>query len=202
MTRLRPDRKADSRQMQARRDECIDLVERIIAAWPLVQKQATEMVRGFPSSSLAGGGSGGSSESVVERALEQYDPAQDAQDALTEFDSLLYQLRFVAKRFTRLTVPAPLKPAGDAATECDRCHRLISGTVDSDPNRAGFCRECFQAWLELGRPDRGDFIHMPTCPECSSPVLKSQARSFADMSDAYFHEACHRRVHRRRKQAG
>lgn len=196
---MRAAERADERQMSEVRADLHDLVDRICDAWPLVQKHAREMTRGFPSSSLAGGG-GGSSDSAVERALEQWDPAQAAEDALTEFTEARSQLKLVAKRFARLTVPAPLKPAGDAVTECDRCRRLISGTVESDPNRSGFCSECFGEWVRLGRPERIDFVKWPTCVECGRVTPRFETLEMAGERVALHHrdeDTCYWRAYNR-----
>lgn len=206
MNRLRPDRIADERQMTDRIEDLIRLVYEARDYWPQVQRQAREMGRGFPSSSIAGYGGGGSDGSVVENSFDdngnlKWDPAESARDALTEWDAAYHQLKSVVKRMHHLVTPAPDK-RGVASDDCARCHRPISGTVSTDQNKAGFCSECFAKWVNIGRPERGDFQRMPDCAECEQPILRGEGRQFADLPDAHFHaSSCYYRVYRLRKGA-
>lgn len=213
--RLRPEKVADERQQSERRADMHRLVDELCDMLPQVQHQAREMGRGFPSSSIAGF-SGGGGGSVVENSFDdngnlKWDPAEAARDALTDSDAAFYSLKSVVKRFERLThgaekftapgVRAPVEVVPPSPDDCHRCRRVISGTASTDQNKSGFCSECFSVWVEMGRPDRGDFLRMPDCPECHKPVLKGEGRSFADMPTATFHgNTCYFRVYRQRQK--
>lgn len=216
MNRLRPDKIADERQMADRIADLERLIHEARGYWPQVQRQAREMGSGFPSSSIAGYGGGGGG-STVENALDdngnlKWDPAEVARDALTNWDSAYYSLKSVVKQMHRLVhgaerfvdvgQMAPVSVEPKSPDDCLRCHRVISGTVSTDQNKSGFCVDCFDKWVAIGRPERGDFQRMPDCAECHQPVVRGEGRQFADMPDAFFHSSsCYYRVYRQRRSA-
>lgn len=186
-------------------------------SWLQVQKQAKEMGGGFPSSSIADGSGSGTGGSVVERSLDdlgrlRVDPGQRARDALAEFAELRGLLRRVSRLFHR---ELPLdqcaikdcrahndSPKVDHTSTCDRCKRVIAGTGEGDPSTSGFCSSCFDSWVKLGRPDRGEFMRMPECCECGEPIPLNEVRRFADTPDRAVHgTSCYFRVRRQRKGA-
>ncbi|HUR24019.1 MAG TPA: hypothetical protein VMZ73_09135 [Acidimicrobiales bacterium] len=77
----RPEQRADDRQRASVRKEGHDAWDFACDVWAEAERQAQQMGRGFPSATLGDGGSGGSSDSQVERlSLEGYPKADEDAD--------------------------------------------------------------------------------------------------------------------------
>ena len=103
--RTSPERRLDDRQQQVVREELHDLVDRVIDALPIIQRQEREWGRGYPSSTTGGGG-GGDSSSTERAALAEHDPATACAEWIVAFSETRGHLVTLADRARRL-MPLP-----------------------------------------------------------------------------------------------
>lgn len=55
--------------------------------------------------------------------------------------------------------------------QCNACHRPVSG-AEGDQLKSGYCPPCLAAWVDAGRPDRGEFnATRVICAECDLTVF-------------------------------
>lgn len=81
---MRPEQRASETQRDSVRKELHDQVDRLVDAWPVIERQSREMGRGYPSGSEGATGDGGS---LVERVALSgaFDPALASADWLAGF---------------------------------------------------------------------------------------------------------------------
>lgn len=174
--------------------------------WEAAQRQAKEMTRGFPSTSLSGE-RGSSSETVVERAAFKTDQAVMAEEALASWNDAYNVLRSAVKNLHRITHAAKDRRS-IPPDDCQRCGRQISGTLKTDQNRAGLCSTsdpanpgCYEKWAAQDpRPERTAFLKTRDCTLCGL-VIEGESRTFADQPDHPYHaDSCYHRVYRQRRK--
>ena len=97
------ERRLDDRQLTEVRAELHDLVDRVLDALPVIQRQEREWGRGYPASTTGGGG-GGSPSSITERAAldSSHDPAGACAEWRVAFDETVGHLRGLAGRARKL----------------------------------------------------------------------------------------------------
>lgn len=100
--RTSPERRLDDRQLASVRSEMHRLVDQVLDALPVIQRQESEWGRGYPSSTTGGGGGGSDSSSTERAALDPHDPAAACAEWRLLFDESLGSLRNTAHRATRL----------------------------------------------------------------------------------------------------
>lgn len=161
----RPDQRADQRQRDSVRSELHAIVDRLIDAWPALERHARTMTRGYPSTGLAA--HGGTAElTTVERLADAHlfnheaDPAADAHLALDALDQLRHDARHLDGRVQQL-LPRPtthrMRPTDDADSEsepvddCADCGDPIPRgqlrRIDGQPYHATSC--FFRVWRSL-----------------------------------------------------
>lgn len=143
-------RQADDRQRQSVRDELHAAIDRIVDAWPALDRQSRDMGRGFPTQGDGPGGAGSHGDPVARLALEdRLDPAVLAGAWLAEFESWRQAARRLASKSVGLlpstmSEPAKLSLVGGRRARCECC---------GDPAEAGefklgrWCASCYRRLL-------------------------------------------------------
>lgn len=149
--RRHPDQRPDGRQLEALRSELHAIVDAVIGSWPVVERQARDMGRGFPSQSDGPSGSGGVSRPVERIALEERsDPGAVAAEVLVELDEMVAMVRRMDRRVRGcLPVPAASVERGRVSSvdACELCGEPIlekAKRIDGLPYHASSCY--FRVW--------------------------------------------------------
>lgn len=149
----RPDQRADTRQQDNVRHELHTIIDRLIDAWPTLERHARDMTRGYPTTNLDGPG-GTSEHTTVERQViadlvdHQTDPAFDAHQALLGIDVI----RLAARRLDGRVRNLLPRPTRETPTNVDEERRIAQ------------CADCGE-WIlrgDLRRID-GQPYHATSC---------------------------------------
>lgn len=153
MTR-RPDQRPNDNQLASVETELIDIIRRLVAAYPILERQAREWSPGFSSSSISG--SRGSdiadpvAQAVEAREAGRYDPSEEAQAWVDRFNPLVKTLQ-AYDRTARNLLPlteAEVEKARErknTVAVCPSCESPIVPPVDTpkrlddDVYHAGAC---------------------------------------------------------------
>lgn len=147
----RADRRADERQRESVRSELHGAVDSAVDSWPVLERQARDMGRGFPSQGDGPGGVGGHGDPVPRLALEdRVDPAVLAEAWLREFESWRRLGSVLASR-ARGLLPADVgsveRGRVNSVEVCAECGDPIGDRVkriDGNPYHASSCY--FRVW--------------------------------------------------------
>lgn len=147
----RPEHRADDRQRQSVRDELHDCVDRVVDAWPVLERQAKEMGRGFPTQGDCAGPRGGAGSYVERVALEHAeDPALLAEEwlsALAEARAALVNLASKARWLLPVDPESLERGRVNEVENCALCNEPITGKtrrIDGQPYHPTSCY--FRVW--------------------------------------------------------
>lgn len=137
-TLTRPDLRPNDLQRESVRAELHDIVDRCVEAWPVIERQAAEMGRGYPTGGDRGGGNAGSP--VENQALNHRDdPALSATEWLASLIEFRGQARLLnSTRVQCLALPqSPMAKGRINSVEiCSECGLPLVGKIkrlDNDP---------------------------------------------------------------------
>ena len=142
----RPEQRADDRQRGEVRAELHAIVDGLVDALPVLERQARDMGRGFPSQAGGPSGGGGVSRPVERIALDGgSDPGALAGDALVEWARVLGGLRALDRRVRGLL---PVQPAASVEPAAGRVPRCESCGASGDAFKMGrWCEGCYRRLL-------------------------------------------------------
>ena len=144
-----PHRRAGDSQRLEVGKELHSAVDRVVAAWPILERQAEDMGRGFPSQGEGPGGVGSHGDPVARLALEErLDPALLASSWVAEFEAWRLEGRRLASRSTRLL---PVVEAGPAPAAVERRPSCESCGEESEVPKLKMGRWCDGCYRRLLR---------------------------------------------------